>query len=213
MNVFGKAICALGIYLIAEAALGTQQPVASVGRANSQIAVASSVGFSVSDDIGVSRFTDAFETQLSASPQKYSPDGRYFAVVTEHGAVDKDSVEDTLWLFSVSEVKSYMAAPTQPGGRSIGIALVTMSVKEGFAISHLEWLKDSSGLAFVSMNKFGKRQLFETGVDGATKAISQEGQDVTAYDVQGDVVAYSALTDAFSQEKQQKDGRHLPSQC
>src|SRR5467141_3087574 len=84
---------------------------------------------------------------------KYSPDGRYFAVVTERGRLDLDAPEDTIWVFRIEEVQRFVQHP-EAGKAPTALSLAQMSTdKDGPLIENVRWLTDSSGLAFTAVKK------------------------------------------------------------
>src|SRR6266576_5769081 len=59
--------------------------------------------FTAKDDVGMALFEYA-----SGGSIRYSPDARYFAVVTERGRLDLNAPEDTIWVFRTEEVQRFV---------------------------------------------------------------------------------------------------------
>src|SRR3977135_2303322 len=58
----------------------------------------------VADEIGLAHFGDPYGGE--AESVQFSPDGRYFAALTERGRIDLNRPEDTLRIYRVQEVLS-----------------------------------------------------------------------------------------------------------
>src|SRR5258707_959932 len=87
------------------------------------------VPFTVVDDIGMSEFV-RLDGQ-SEQEVKFSSDGRYFAVITKRGIVERNQVEDTLRVFSSAAVQeSVRKFVTPPAAR----LLLTVAASEEPAI-------------------------------------------------------------------------------
>src|SRR6266699_3615214 len=63
--------------------------------------------FAPTDDVGMALFEYAGQG-APGGVIKYSPDGRYFAVVTERGRLDLNAPEDTIWLFRIADVQRFV---------------------------------------------------------------------------------------------------------
>jgi dipeptidyl aminopeptidase/acylaminoacyl peptidase len=150
--------------------------------------------FTVRDDVEMVHFVDPFQTRLS-SPIEYSPDGRYFAVVTERGLLESNRVEDTVWVFSTSEISATLSKPSE-SLISVPSPLTKVSASKAPAICYIKWLGDSSGLALIA-DIDGGHQLYEIKVkDRHLRRLSDAAQDVSAFDIEGDHVLYSAVSPA-----------------
>ena len=161
-------------------------------------------GFTVADDIGISRFVDPFQTLLR-SPIRFSPDGRYFAVVTERGLIKPNMIEDAVWVFSTAEVS---ASLTRPHGSlsSLPAPLTKLTAPRAPVISYIRWSSDSSGLAFLAAGSDGNHQLYKINIkDKHLQRLSNSNQDVTAFDIQGTHVIYSAVSSLAADVKSAQD--------
>src|SRR5712692_8943132 len=63
--------------------------------------------FTAEDEVGLALF-DYAGRGTPGSVIKYSPDGQYFAVVTERGRLDLNTPEDTIWMFRVDDVEHFV---------------------------------------------------------------------------------------------------------
>src|SRR6266853_6201498 len=66
--------------------------------------------FTAADDVGLALFEYAGQG-APGGVIKYSPDGRYLAVVTERGRLDLNAPEDTIWLFRIADVQRFVQHP------------------------------------------------------------------------------------------------------
>jgi dipeptidyl aminopeptidase/acylaminoacyl peptidase len=118
---------------------------------------------------------------------KYSPDGRYFAVVTERGRPELNAPEDTIWVFRTEEVRRFVARP-KPDSAPSALPLVTLATdKDGPQIEGVRWLPDSSAIAFTGMTKSSRcrfHQLFVVDVrTHARTALTPEDEDIGEFDI------------------------------
>ena len=70
-------------------------------------AYAQDQAFSVKDDIKMVRFSDPSALDKDAVA-KFSPDGKYFAVVTSKGITEFNQIESTLSLFRADEIDAFV---------------------------------------------------------------------------------------------------------
>ena len=111
--------------------------------------------FSVADEIGLT----LFDPPSGGSPElHFSPDGNYFAVWTERGRSDMNSVEDSLRFYRTQIVENFLKHPDQPQPPS-PVWIVDRSDREGPVISKWRWLADSSGVAFLEREANGSQRL------------------------------------------------------
>jgi dipeptidyl aminopeptidase/acylaminoacyl peptidase len=138
--------------------------------------------FTAKDDVGMALFQSA-----SGGLIRYSPDAKYFAVVTERGRLDLNAPEDTIWVFRTEDVQRFAKHPNL-GGPLAPMPLVQMaSDKDGPLIENVRWLADSSGIAFTAPRKSSCckfHQLFVADVRAhVIKALTPEDQDVGEFDI------------------------------
>src|SRR6266853_5390366 len=103
--------------------------------------------FTAEDDVGLALF-EYGGRGASGGVIKYSPDGRFFAVVTERGRLDLNVPEDTIWVFRTEDVQRFAQHP-RPSNVPTALPLAQIAAdKDGPLIEHVRWLADSSGIAF-----------------------------------------------------------------
>jgi len=134
--------------------------------------------FSVRDDIEVVHFEDP--PGSAPGTVKFSPDYRYFAVITERGILDRDVVEDSLWTFRTEDIVRLLRSSGASPDTNIH-PLVRMTAKHFPVIYDLEWV-DGSSIAFRAQTSEHKFQLFKVNATtGSLGPISGRGQDVGMY--------------------------------
>jgi dipeptidyl aminopeptidase/acylaminoacyl peptidase len=144
--------------------------------------------FTPQDDVGLALFEYAGRG-APGGVIKYSPDGRYLAVVTERGRLDLNAPEDTIWVFRIEDVQRFVRHPEL--GNAAALPLVQMSTdKDGPLIEHVRWLEDSSGITFTAVKKSSRCKFHQLLVaDVATHAVrtlTPEDQDVGEFDIRSD---------------------------
>jgi dipeptidyl aminopeptidase/acylaminoacyl peptidase len=138
--------------------------------------------FTPEDDIGLSHFGDPYELQVE--PITFSPDGKYFVVDTERGLLDKNRPESTLRFYRTEDVLQFLSRPSSADELSPMWTLRKSTYKDGPVITHLLWLADSSGVAFLAKATNGNEQLFIADVKSRTSRESTpESEDVLGFDV------------------------------
>jgi len=143
--------------------------------------------FTAADDVGLALFEYAGQGAPSGGVIKYSPDGRYFAVVTERGRLDLNAPEDTIWVFRIEDVQRFVQHPEE-GNAPFALPLATMATdKDGPLIERVRWLSDSSGIAFTAVQKSARckfRQLFVADIaTHELKSLTPADQDVGDFDI------------------------------
>jgi len=144
--------------------------------------------FTAKDDVGLALFEYAGQG-APGGVIKYSPDGRYFAVLTERGRLDLNAPEDALWLFSTADVQRFVQHPA--AAAPVPVALAQMATdKDGPLIEHVHWLQDSSGIAFTTIKQSARckyHQLFVANLKThALTALTPEEQDVGDFDIRSE---------------------------
>jgi len=142
--------------------------------------------FTAKDDVGLALFEYA-GIGAPGGVIKYSPDARYFAVVTERGRLDLNAPEDTIWLFRTEDVLRFVRHPQLPGAPT-PLRLVQMADdRDGPLIENVRWLADSSGIVFTRLRKSSCckfHQLYAADVGThEIRALTPEDQDVGEFDV------------------------------
>jgi len=121
---------------------------------------------------------------------KYSPDSRYFAVVTERGRLDLNAPEDTISVFRIADVQRFLQHPDQ-GNLRTALPLAQMATdKDGPLIENVRWLPDSSAVAFTALKKSACckfQQLFVADVlTKAVKTLTPDDQDIGSFDIRSE---------------------------
>src|SRR5258708_5706098 len=155
--------------------------------------------FTVEDDIGVAHFGDIYTGM--AEPITFSPDGLYFVVDTERGVLDQNRPESTLRVYRTEDVSQFLSHPEMIGEPSPAWMFSKSTFKDGPIITHIRWLSDSSGFAFLAKTVSGNNELFLADLrTKSVDALTPGNQHLTSFDIRdrGHVV-YSALSPAISQ--------------
>ena len=182
-----------------------------VREANAQSAIRDSAArietrrFTVRDSIEMARFGRHDDEPL------FSPDGKYLAVVTSRGVIERNEVETTVRVFATEEVRQFLREneTRRPAPQVAARAAVTPTVVRYYSyasiIGNLRWMPDSKHLLFVVENSSGNRQLYQAsvGTDSA-KALTPADQDVSQFDCAAGTIAYR-VTDF--REKQEPGDR------
>lgn len=155
--------------------------------------------FTVRDSIEMSRFLryDPNNQQIA-----YSPDGRYFAVVTSRGVIQSDAIESTVWVFQMDAMRRYLesgeSAPRNGSATPRVLARLSFSVPPAYypdsyepVIEGLHWLPDSSALVFQG-GGVGERRLYRVAFpSGELHALTPAGGDVAAFGWTKNTTVYS----------------------
>ncbi len=113
--------------------------------------------FTVADEVGLAQFGDPYTGHADAV--QFSPDGKYVAVDTERGRLDRNRPEDSLRFYRCQEVRNYLEHSDQSRPPS-PLWIVTRSTdKEGPIIRDWRWLADSTGVVFLERISFENQRL------------------------------------------------------
>jgi hypothetical protein len=157
--------------------------------------------FTVKDDIAMARFNDpSFEVNdPRGSTTKYSPNGRYAAVVTSKGLLQSDEVESDISVFDLSEVSRYLRDPSSERPRPRIVATVVArpfgNQITAFSpvIKDIRWSANSARLYFLKRTPDGTAQIAETSLVGnEVRTLSPPEYDVRCFDVVAGTVAFLA---------------------
>ena len=148
----------------------------------------------VGDAIEMQTFVDPYPfpaTELARKDVKFSPDNRFFVVVTRRGLLTTNELESTIWLFDAGTVGRFLSTfsetkvPTPKAIARMG------SVTNDSSITQLRWLSVRQ-LAFLGRDKNSARSLYTLDVvTQEQKKLTPDGQDVTAFDIAGSTVVYT----------------------
>lgn len=155
--------------------------------------------FTVADDIGLIQI---------GTTVAFSPDDRYFAVVSERGRLDVNRSESSIRVYVAENVHHFLSQPDTTQEPSPFWTMTKSTYKDGPVISHLRWLTDSSGLTFLAKTAGGADQLFLANIQAKTiQPLTPENQHVTAFDVHSSTqFVYTALSPAI-RKKALEDGQ------
>lgn len=182
-------------------------PLSFVGKARTRSAIRDfSTGidthfFTVRDSIEMARFG-----RLDDEPI-FSPDGKYFAVVTSRGIIAKNEVESTVWICATKEVGRFLreseaGAPTPKVAARVAVTpTVVRSSSYGSVIDNLRWMPDSKRLLFLAENSSRNRQLYQASVGTeSAQPLTPADQDVSQFDFAGGTIAYRVTDFRIEQE-------------
>jgi dipeptidyl aminopeptidase/acylaminoacyl peptidase len=117
-------------------------------------------------------------------PLTFSPDGRYVLVYMERGLINLDRSESTLRIYSVGNLHKFLLEPGVTVEPSPEWSFSRSTYKDGPIITHIRWLPDSSGFAFLTKTEAGKDQLFLADLGTKTiRALTPKTQHVTGFDI------------------------------
>ena len=137
--------------------------------------------FTVAEEIGLAHF----DVPFYAEPTLLSPNGRFIALQpAEHGLLKKNRVEDELRVYEVAALREFLRHPSAASAPNPVLDLRESTYRDGPIISQLQWLPDSSGVAFLLRTSRGSNRLETIALSQARPIpLSLSGQDVTTFDV------------------------------
>jgi dipeptidyl aminopeptidase/acylaminoacyl peptidase len=153
---------------------------------------------------------DAFNGEKAAT---FSPDGRYFFVITKRGLLRSGELESTIWLFDSAAASR--ALKRSSGGHTPDVrSFVKMgTLSNGDPITEARWAADSKTIAFLGRNNNNdERHLFVLSVKGGRlKQLSPNGVDVTAFDHAKNKFVFTTVPSVTSSQLYQSGGPTLPN--
>jgi dipeptidyl aminopeptidase/acylaminoacyl peptidase len=159
---------------------------------------------------------DSIEMSEFVERAVFSPDGRWFASVTQRGLLPQGVTEATIWLFDAAEVKR---AISRGGAAPVPTPLTRLSAaingghSDGFGriILNLRWSADSMSLTYLGRDGRENRQLFRVGLkDRKVAALTPANQDVVDYAFAGNEGAYLAGPDIIEDKLWSSTDPHAP---
>ena len=137
--------------------------------------------FTVAGEIGLGSFLQP----LDAETTFVSPDGHFVALQpVERGLLKRGLVEDELRVYEVAKLRTALVGRDQVRPPLPVLDVRESTYRDGPIISEIQWLPDSSGVAFLLKTAQGGSTLMVVGLRGGRpEALSLPGQDVTAFDV------------------------------
>ena len=131
--------------------------------------------FTVADDIALAQIAD---------PVLFSPDGRYFAVVSDWGRLHLNRPESSVRVYLMGDIEHFLSQADLTQANTPLWTLTKSTYKDGPVITNLRWLADATGLVFLAKTTGGNDQLFLADIHAKTvEPLTPENQDVTAFDV------------------------------
>src|SRR5262249_17954029 len=102
-------------------------------------------------------------------------------------------IESTIWLFDRRAAVNFVRHKS--AARPVPRAVATLAATSNTAVlSDVRWLEDSTRIAFLGKNGSPHQQLFLLNVKtGSLTAVTGNDAFVSAYDVQGDTIAYTTI--------------------
>ncbi len=152
--------------------------------------------FGVRDSIQMTTFNLPSEME-PGSEVVFSPDRRYFLLVTSQGLVDANEIRSTLQLYETANVRSFLKAASgssAPKPRTLatvtGIPVANALDAYSSLITEMRWSPDSRSVYFLSQTASGERVLYQAGFEGsAARRITPAGYSVLSFDVGGRTLA------------------------
>jgi hypothetical protein len=105
--------------------------------------------FTVADDIAFTHFVpDGYSAAyMGQDGMQFSPNGEFLAVLTAHGRLDLNQVEESLRFYRIQDVEDFLTHPQEMHVPNPVWNLARFGKKE--PIVHFRWLGDSSGVAIL----------------------------------------------------------------
>jgi WD40 repeat protein len=156
--------------------------------------------FSVKDSIEMVRFSDPSPSEPK-SPVAFSPDGKYFVVVTSRGILASNSIESTLWLYTTSQVRRFATSSTRTAApqplRLTGVTATPQVIATApyeSMLSDVRWSKDSRAIYFLAQDARGNRRLSRVDViRHHVTTLSMPDYDVYQYAVSPRTTIFATL--------------------
>ncbi len=146
--------------------------------------------FTVSDDIRL--------TAIDAV--MFSPDNRYFVVISQRGRLDLDRPESCLRIYRSETIHRMVSHALRETPLPVW-DLCHAVYGEGPNIQDVRWLRDSTGLVFLGKTGSGSEQLFLAEISTRKlKPLTPRSQDITGFDVRSrEQFVYTALSPIIRQ--------------
>jgi len=145
--------------------------------------------------VNVARRTDiSLQTEHPIGVPVASADGKYFLLVTQRGVLSNNTLEGTIWLFNQQAIRDY--ASGRNTAKPVPRKLVTMAATSNTPVIYdVRWVDGSRKVAFLGKNGNPYQRLFVADIQtGSTKAVTKKDLYVTAYDMSGDTIVYTVLS-------------------
>ncbi len=153
--------------------------------------------FTVEDSIAMQRFTDP-DPNTSELVTNFSPDGRFFVVVTTRGLLKENLIQSTIWLFDERVVKEFALHPkaeSLDGPQALTSFKGVNDTEPGdrpAMVRSLRWSKDGRSLFFLGRENTTKWHLYRAAVaERQIVQLTPAEQDVVGFDSAEDRIAYA----------------------
>jgi len=161
--------------------------------------------FAVRDSIEMVRFARRNPMVI------FSPDRKYFAIVTSRGIIRSNEIESTIWVFATDAVLAFVRAGSeaQPPAPTVAARWSAIPQTEYFdsyepVISDLQWLPDSTSLLYLVQNSYAEHQVYIANIaSGMIRPLTPRGRDVTKLELHyasngNSVITYVAVPSRVS---------------
>jgi dipeptidyl aminopeptidase/acylaminoacyl peptidase len=146
--------------------------------------------FDVRDSINLTTFNMPSEEETN-SMASFSPDRRYFVVVTSRGLMEHDEIESSLGILDTSRIRSFIngghvGTMLSPRIMStvVGVPRTDTFDSYGALITDVRWSPDSQSVYFLKQESSGYRSLYSVGIKGGSvHRVTPHGYDVTTFDI------------------------------
>jgi len=152
--------------------------------------------FTVRDSIEMTTFSDPFVRAPDAKC-KFSPDGKYFLVITTKGNLDSNQLQSALWLYSTEQVDAFLhgkrtvAPKPQLLWRVSAIPKALQLDPYGSLITKAQWSADSQRILFLAETGDGMRRLYSLSIrGGGILLLSTPGAEVEDFTQSAGTTAY-----------------------
>jgi len=155
------------------------------------IAAAERKPFAVADDIRIVHLDAG-----TAGAATFSPDGRYFVVLSERGRIDLNRSESSLRIYRTTDIQRLLSRANVAGEPAPFWVLTESTYKDGPLITNLRWLPNSKEIAFLLRTASGNDRLYVADTQTRTvRPLTSKDEDVTAFDIRGpNRFVYSVLS-------------------
>jgi len=135
----------------------------------SQTRTSSDRPFTVRDSIEMTTFSDPYMRSPEAKC-KFSPDGKYFFVITTKGNLEHNQLQSALWLYSTEQVnvflhgKNAVAPKPQLLWQDDAVPKAQQLDSYGSLITKAQWNPDSRSILFLAETGDGIRRLYSLNI-------------------------------------------------
>ena len=138
--------------------------------------------FTVAEEIGLAHFGDPYTGEAEAV--QFSPDGHYVAALTERGRIDLNRPEDTMRIYRVQDVRSFLRRPSDSETLAPFWTFNRSTDKDGPLITQWRWLKDSSGIAYLERGSHGGSRMVLADLKTKTiNILTADDETIKAFDI------------------------------